>query len=175
MTKRYLNPRVGTGRGTAWWTGPVAAAGGAAGRTWRHSPSAPASRMGSSHLQCCGPGCLSQIPNFSIPDPEPHQRILVFLIQKIVTKLSEIWSGSWFFTHPGVKKAPYPGSGTLFIYISIVDPDWDYKLGPDPQWTIADPQQWFAARELLSWSYWRPPVWNRVADPDPHYSEILEL
>ncbi len=42
---RYLNPRVGTGRGTAWWTGPVAAAGGAAGQTWRHSPSVPASRM----------------------------------------------------------------------------------------------------------------------------------
>ncbi len=70
-------------------------------------------------------GCLSD-PNFShpgsriqgqkdsrIPDPDPHklQRIKNFKPQKLVSKLSEIWSGmfitdpdlesgSWFFTHP---------------------------------------------------------------------------
>jgi hypothetical protein len=69
--------------------------------------------------------------NFSILDPVyrvkrfqiqyPHQRIKVFLTHKIVSKLSELWSGmfipdpgsgSWFFAHPdpGVKKAPDSGS-----------------------------------------------------------------
>jgi hypothetical protein len=60
--------------------------------------------------QCCESGMLIPDPNFSIPDP--HQRILVFLTQNIVSKLSEILSvmfipdpdpvsGSLFFTHPG--------------------------------------------------------------------------
>jgi hypothetical protein len=38
--------------------------------------------------QCCGLGMFILDPNFSIPDP--HQRIYVFLSQKIVSKLSEI-------------------------------------------------------------------------------------
>ncbi len=71
----------------------------------------------------------SRIRLFSIPDP--HQRIYVNLTQKIVSKLSEVWSGLFFpdrdrigdpdpdffthpgFTDPGVKKAPDPGSATL--------------------------------------------------------------
>jgi hypothetical protein len=41
------------------------------------------------------PGYLSQIPDpgskiFRIPDPDPHQRIEVYLTRKIVSKLSEI-------------------------------------------------------------------------------------
>jgi hypothetical protein len=40
-------------------------------------------------LQCCGSGMFKPNPNFSIPDPNSHQRILVFLTQKIVSKLSE--------------------------------------------------------------------------------------
>jgi hypothetical protein len=77
-------------------------------------------------------------PNFSIPDPgskrfriaDPHQRILVCLTLKIVSKLSKILSVTFisvpdFFpipdTDPGVKKAadsevkkaPDPGSSTL--------------------------------------------------------------
>ncbi len=75
--------------------------------------------------QCCGSGMFIPDPNFfpsripdpgskrfRIPDPYPLQRIQVFLNQKIVSKLSELWSGmfipdpdpgfgSWFFIHPG--------------------------------------------------------------------------
>jgi hypothetical protein len=45
---------------------------------------------------------------FQIPDPNLHQRILVFLTNQIVPKLSELLSGMSipdpeldFFTHPG--------------------------------------------------------------------------
>ncbi len=77
-----------------------------------------------SFKECCGPGCLSWIRIFQIPDsrsrvksfPDPGSasasKNLSILTQKIVSKLSEIWSkmfilgpdpgsGSWFFTHPG--------------------------------------------------------------------------
>jgi hypothetical protein len=77
------------------------------------------------------PGCLSRIldSNFlipdpgssvkKIPDPQPHQRSKVFITQKIVSKLSEIWSGMFIpdpdldflpIPDPGVKKAPDPDS-----------------------------------------------------------------
>ncbi len=68
--------------------------------------------------QCCGYGMLLPIQIFFIPDAEsgsrvkkiqdPLQRLNVFVIQKVVSKLWEIWSGmfildpgSRFFTHPG--------------------------------------------------------------------------
>ncbi len=58
-----------------------------------------------------------------IPDPYPHQRIEVFLTQKIVCKLSEIWSGmfipdpvygSWFLPipDPGYRGQKGTGSGS---------------------------------------------------------------
>jgi hypothetical protein len=45
--------------------------------------------------QCCGSGSKFSIPGlgskkYRIQDPEPHQRIQVFLTQKIVSKLWEI-------------------------------------------------------------------------------------
>ncbi len=62
-----------------------------------------------------GPGCLSRIQDSiffpsRITDPDPKQK--VFLTQKTVSKLAEMWCGmfmpdpdpgsrSWFFTHPG--------------------------------------------------------------------------
>jgi hypothetical protein len=61
---------------------------------------------------------------FWIPNPHPHQRITVYLSQKIVFKLSEIWSGIFipdsdldFVPIPdsGVKKAPDPGSGSATL------------------------------------------------------------
>ncbi len=67
-------------------------------------------------------------PNFSIPDlwsrvkkiPDPQQRIYVFLAQKSVSKLSEIWSGILTFypsrvPDPGVKKAPDLESGSATL------------------------------------------------------------
>jgi hypothetical protein len=84
-------------------------------------------------MLCCRPGMFIPYPGyeffFSIPDtgskrfriPDPYQRIQVFLTQKFVSKLSEIWSGMFildpdlvFFTSripdPGIEKAPDPGS-----------------------------------------------------------------
>jgi hypothetical protein len=57
-------------------------------------------------------------PGSQDPDPHPHQRIFSILAQKIVSKLSEIWSkipihlvsGSWFFTHPGSRCQKSTGS-----------------------------------------------------------------
>ncbi len=63
-----------------------------------------------STVQCCGSGMFIPDPNFFHPGSRIH--IKVFQPQKIVSKLSEIWSGlfipnpdpgsgSWFFFHPG--------------------------------------------------------------------------
>ncbi len=67
------------------------------------------------------PGCTSRILIFlSIPDPgskrfsDPgsgsESKNLGILTRKIVSKLSEIWSGSWFFTHPGSRGQKGTGS-----------------------------------------------------------------
>jgi hypothetical protein len=90
-------------------------------------------------------GCLCRTPdlNFSIPDPglrvtkkpdpDPHQRIQVFVTQKTASKLSEKLSwvfkpdpGSGFFflsririPDPGVKKAPDPGSGSSTLVTPV--------------------------------------------------------
>ncbi len=73
------------------------------------------------------PGCLSRIRIFSILDPGSAYKNLSIFTQKIVFKLSEIWSGLFIpdtdpdflpipFGCPGVKKAPDPGSATLNFY-----------------------------------------------------------
>jgi hypothetical protein len=48
--------------------------------------------MANDDTSVADPGCLSRIPdpNFSIPDPDPHQGIYIFLTQKIFSKLLEI-------------------------------------------------------------------------------------
>ncbi len=59
-----------------------------------------------------------QIRIFSIPDPGSASKEFKYINpQKIVSKLSEIWSGivhpgsgSWFFTHPGSWFFTHPGS-----------------------------------------------------------------
>ncbi len=75
----------------------------------------------------------SRIRIFSIPDlgskrfriPDSHQRISI-LTQKIVSKLSEIWSGLFIpdpdpdflpIPDPGVKNAPDPGYGSANLQI----------------------------------------------------------
>ncbi len=104
-------------------------------------------------LPVANPGCLSQIRIFFIPDPglrvkkipdpgsESASKNLSIFNPKIVSKLSEKWSGmfipdadpvsgSWFFTHPGYripdpgfKKTPDPGSGsaTLRLIVNIIN------------------------------------------------------
>jgi hypothetical protein len=88
------------------------------------------------------PGCLSQIRNFcipdpgskvkKIPDPDPHQRMEVFLTQQIVSKLSEIYPGCSsririmiFYPSPDPgssgEKTPDPGSATLKFYVKVAD------------------------------------------------------
>jgi len=66
-------------------------------------------------------------PNFSIPDP--HQRILSILTQKLFIKLSESWSVLFIpdpdpdflpISDPGVKEAPDPGSATLNFMLFFV-------------------------------------------------------
>jgi hypothetical protein len=59
---------------------------------------------------------------FRIPDPNPHQRIQVFLALKIVSKLSEKCSEMFtadpdpdFFPHPGSRGQKSTGSTTLMI------------------------------------------------------------
>ncbi len=67
-----------------------------------------------SYGQCSGSGMF-------ISDPDPHQRNKVFLTQKIVSKLSEIWTravdipdpGTWFFTHPGSRVKKGTGSRNI--------------------------------------------------------------
>ncbi len=72
----------------------------------------------------------SRIRIFSFPDPHiflpgSASKNLSILTLKSISKLLEIWSGLFFLffypsriLDPGVKKAPYPGSGsaTLFFY-----------------------------------------------------------
>jgi hypothetical protein len=62
---------------------------------------------------------------FLIPDPESHQRIQVFLTQKIVSKLSEIGSGM-FTLDPDLDFLPIPDHGSRG------------QKGP----RIPDPQHW---------------------------------
>ncbi len=74
------------------------------------------------------------------------RRIIEFFTQKIVTKISKIWvwdatSGKNLFRipDPGVKKAPDPGSATLYkldnnlltVEPRTVDPHW-FDADPDP-------------------------------------------
>jgi hypothetical protein len=65
------------------------------------------------------PGCLSRIRIFSIPDPGFPSKNLSILTQKMVSVLSELWSGMFIpdpdpyfypsrIPDPGVKKAPDP-------------------------------------------------------------------
>ncbi len=63
------------------------------------------------------PGCLSWSRGFRIPDPDPHQRIKVFLTLKTVSKLSEkiIWdvhpvTRVWIFFYPGSRRQKSTGS-----------------------------------------------------------------
>jgi hypothetical protein len=52
-----------------------------------------------------------------IPDPDPHERTEVLLIQKIVSEVSEILSGMFIpGPDPGVKKALDPGSGSATLF-----------------------------------------------------------
>ncbi len=75
------------------------------------------------------PGCLSRIQIFSIPDPGSASNNLGVLTQKIVSNLSEIWSGCssririlTFYPSriwdPGVQREPDPGSesSTLMVF-----------------------------------------------------------
>ncbi len=89
--------------------------------------------------QCCGYGIFIPDPGseFSILDlglkifwfldPDPHQRIEVFLTPQIFSMLSEIWSGMFIpdpvldflpIPDPGVIKAPDPGFATLLRSVS---------------------------------------------------------
>jgi hypothetical protein len=74
------------------------------------------------YRQCCGPGSLSRIRIFSIPNPGSSSKNLSILTQKIVSKLSEISPRLFipdpdFLTtpDPGVKKAPDPGYGSATL------------------------------------------------------------
>jgi hypothetical protein len=70
---------------------------------------------------------LSQIRIFPsrIPNPDPQQRILVFLSQENCTKalgnmIRDVYPGSGFFPIPeaGVKKAPHHGSGSITVNVA---------------------------------------------------------
>jgi hypothetical protein len=54
----------------------------------------------------------------NIPDPQHCKEVKVILNQKMVTKLTEIWAGSGIrkLPHPGIKNAPYLGSGYSTLY-----------------------------------------------------------
>jgi hypothetical protein len=63
-------------------------------------------------------------PIFSIPDPDPHQRIRVFFTQKLKSKIQNVHPGfrildldfvSSRIPDPSVKKSPDPGSATLSV------------------------------------------------------------
>ncbi len=102
------------------------------------------------------PDPRSKVKN--IPDPGSASKIFVFLTQKIVSKLSEIWSGMFNPDHrsririliflptpdPVVKKTPDPGSGsaTLFSNNRFFPQTWW-----DPGWI----------RPWSSWCRWCPP------------------
>ncbi len=109
------------------------------------------------------PGCLSRIWIFSIPNPWseffqsrfrnkelkckcPGNKKSI-LTQKIVSKLSEIWSGlfirdpfpdfySFLIPDPGVKKVPDPGSASLSLTVvcflqgeARAEPEYDGQAG----------------------------------------------
>ncbi len=64
----------------------------------KYPPPRPHTQKVIEHSSVADPGCLSRIP---------ETKNLSFLTQKIISKLSEIWSWlfipgfkSWFFTHP---------------------------------------------------------------------------
>ncbi len=66
-------------------------------------------------LQCCGSGMFIRIPdpNFSIPDPNffhtgPGSTTKILSIF-LSSRKYDPGCSSWFFTHPGVEKAPDPG------------------------------------------------------------------
>ncbi len=63
---------------------------------------------------CCGSGINIPDPNFF--HPGSASKNCKYFNTKIVSKISEIWSGSWScylpIPDPGVKKAPDPGSGS---------------------------------------------------------------
>ncbi len=67
------------------------------------------------------PGCLSQFRIFPIPDPESTSKNLSILTQKIVSKLSEIWSVLFI-----------PGSWILIFYPSRIQASKRHRI-PDPQ------------------------------------------
>ncbi len=63
--------------------------------------------------QCCGSGKFTRNRIFSIPDPGSASKNWSILAQKMVSKLSEIWSGLFIpdpnflpFLDPWVKKTP---------------------------------------------------------------------
>jgi hypothetical protein len=86
------------------------------------------------------PGCLSRIPDpnffhpgselFSSRIPDPHQN-LSFLNQKIVSKLSEIWSGLFI-------PEPDPGSGSR----SFIHPGSRIQGSKRHRIPELDPQHW---------------------------------
>ncbi len=51
-------------------------------------------------------------------DPDPHQRNQVIFTKKIVSELSEIWSGM-FIPDPDLDFLPHPGSGSATLDQSI--------------------------------------------------------
>ncbi len=103
---------------------------------------------GSGSRQCCGSGMFIPDSNFSIPDPgwkwypDPHQSVLSIFTQKILSNLSEIWSGLFI---PDLDLDFYPslvpdpgsrgqkGTGNRFNF-------WDinsYKQGKDNQFIFS--------------------------------------
>jgi hypothetical protein len=82
------------------------------------------------------PGADPRSKRFRIPEPDPHQRIYVFLALKTVSKLSEKLSGmfipdprSGFFYHPRsmVKITPDPGSGSATLPYSYTSTEEQRK------------------------------------------------
>ncbi len=77
------------------------------------------------------PSRISDLGSIRFRIPNLHQRISEFLTQKVVSKLSEIWSGmfipdpgSWFFypsriPDPEVKKVRVPGFGSATLALSM--------------------------------------------------------
>jgi hypothetical protein len=94
------------------------------------------------YQQCSRSRMFIPDPNFSIPDPGPHQRIWVFLTPKPVSKLSEknylgCSSRIRIFFHPGsriripdsrVKKALDPGSVAATLDTKCTVWYWDKVL-----------------------------------------------
>ncbi len=96
----------------------------------------------------------SRVKKFRIPDPDPYQRILVFVTQKIVSKLSEIWSEMFIlYQDPDLDFLPIPDPGSRVqkgtgSRSRIRDTDLSYKPFPRthkcgwiPISSIADPSR----------------------------------